>query len=95
MGGSLMAAVKTRRRRGTRTEPKPGKESWQIVGPDGAIIQETNYGEGATLSIAQNLAQEYDEEVTLIVRVKSLFGEPDNLFRVVREEDGAIATWRV
>lgn len=89
-----MAAVKSRRRRGTRTEAKPGNESWLIVGPDGAILRESGYGEGATLIMTQTLAQTYDEEIELTVRVKALFGEPDTLFRVVREEDGSISTRR-
>jgi hypothetical protein len=91
-----VAVTKRRPRRvkKTTTPVNTKGESWQIVGPDGAIIRDTSYGEGATLAMAQTLAQKYDEEVELTVRWKALFGEPDTLYRVVREEDGSITTWR-
>lgn len=79
-----------------RTDPKPGKESWLIVGPDGELLRELTYGEGATLSVAQNLMKQYtDEGDEITVQWKALFGEPDELYRIVREEDGSISTWRL
>ena len=87
--------VKPQRRRKVQPPP-PGKETHQIVAPDGSILRNSPYGEGATLAVAQRLAQiDYDDEVELIVRVKTLFGDPDPLFRVVREEDGSVSTYRI
>lgn len=87
-------ATTRRRKRPTKKnyQPKPGKESWLIVDPDGQIIRETSYGEGASVALAQTLAQKYHDEVTLTVRWKALFGEPDDLFRVTRDADGVIYT---
>lgn len=64
-----------------------------IVGPDGKLLRETSYGEGATLSLAQNLMKQYTEETEITVQVKSLFGNPDTLYRLVRDEDGVLTTF--
>jgi hypothetical protein len=47
------------------------------------------------LLLAQTLAEKFDKEVELTVRVKALFGPPDPLFRVVRECDGSVSTYRL
>lgn len=84
----------TKRRRRKSKDPQIGKEAWQIVGPDGAVLREIGHGEGATLGLAQNLAQKEECPETLIVRLKPLFGEADEFYRVVREEDGSVSTYR-
>lgn len=92
----MATAVKPRRRRAVPKDAPTGKETHQIVAPDGEILVNSSYGEGATLARAQMIAlKEYEKEVTLIVRIKTMFGEPDPLFRVVREEDGSVSTWRM
>lgn len=79
-----------------RAEPKPGKETWEVVfAPNGQVLRETPYGEGPALLLAQGLAQTYTNEVELVVRVRSLFGRPDPLYRVLRCEDGSISTYRL
>lgn len=88
--------TKTRRRRSIKSDvPKLGKESWQIVGPDGEILRDLPHGESVTLGLAQMLAMKWDEKVKvveLIVRLKTLFGPPDPLFRVVRDSEGVVTT---
>lgn len=71
-----------------------GKESWLIVGEDGIVVREVGYGEGAALSLAQNLMKTFTDPTTLTVQLKALFGEPDSLYRVVRTEDGDVLTYR-
>lgn len=44
--------------------------------------------------MAQTLAQREACPETLTVRIKPLFGEPDNFYTVTREEDGSITTRR-
>lgn len=93
-----MAVAQKRRRRTTKAPTPSGKDSWQILGPKGEILRDVPYGEGATLAMAQGLIHRIDPEadtLELTVRLKALFGEPDNLFRVVREEDGSVTTYRV
>lgn len=86
-----------RKRKPPRKAPPVARqgETHQILDPAGKILRDSPYGEGATLALAQTLAQKYDDEVTLTVRLKALFGEPDDLYRIVREEDGAVSTYRV
>jgi hypothetical protein len=82
----------TRRRKKAAT-PKIGKESWQVVGEAGEVLKETPYGEKSAVILAQETAlRDYDEPVELAVRLKPLFGEPDEFYRVVRDEDGTIIT---
>jgi hypothetical protein len=52
--------VKPRKRRKVQAPPA-GKETHEIVGPKGEILRSSPYGEGATLLVAQTLAQKYDE----------------------------------
>lgn len=91
----MTAATRRRQQRvRKRTDPKPGKESWLIVGPDGELLRELTYGEGATLSVAQNIMKAYIEpgdEIT--VQWKALFGEPETLYRLVRGADGDLITF--
>lgn len=82
----------TKRRK--KATPKIGKEAWQIVGPDGSLLKETGYGEGPALIQAHRIAErEFHEPAALTVRLKPLFGEPDEFYRVVRCEDGSISTY--
>lgn len=85
---------KPRRRRTTKSTPL-GKESWQIVDQDGNVLRDLGYSEGAVVGVAQGMAQHHEDPVTLNVRLKPLFGDPDVFYRVVRDEDGNIWTHAV
>lgn len=90
-----MAATRTRRRRRSK-DPLLGKEVWQIVGPDGDVLYEGGQGEGATLIRAQTLAQRLSPDlptVSITVKLKPWFGEPDSFYTVRREEDGSVRTY--
>ena len=87
-------ATKTRRRLRRDSEPRLGKESWLIVAGDGKVLREVGHSEGSALIMAQKLAEKSLEPVAMTVQVKSLFGDPDTLYRVVRDEDGVVLTRR-
>jgi len=86
----------TKRKRITRRkkDDKIGKEAWQVIGPDGQVLRETGWGPEVALVLAQALAQYYDKETELTVQLKPLFGEPDTFYRVVRNDDGVVLTYR-
>lgn len=88
-----MPSTKRRGRR-RKTVAPIGKEAWQILKGE-RLLKETGCGEGPALLLAQRMAQrDFEDPVTLTIRLKPLFGEPDEFYRVVREEDGAISTYR-
>jgi hypothetical protein len=89
----MTATAVRKRRRSSKVKDIVGKEAWQVVGPRG-VMYETGNGPDVTLVHAQRLAQEEPGEVTLTVRLMPLFGEPDTHFTVVRDEDGAVLTYR-
>jgi len=91
-----MSTVTTKRKRISRrkTDDKIGAEAWQIIGPNGEVLRETGFGAEVALVLAQALALYYDKETELTVQLRPLFGEPDVLYRIVRDEDGAVLTHR-
>jgi hypothetical protein len=86
----------TKRRRKMTT---PGKEVWQIIDTTGAgtVLAERDaktHSEGAVLNLAQKVAEKSIRRPLFIVQLKPLFGEPDVFFRVCKNEDGIVLSYR-
>jgi hypothetical protein len=93
-----MTTATRRRKKIARAAPALGKDSWQILNAKGEILRDLPYGESCTLATAFTVIQHVEPKgtkVELTVRLKALFGEPDDLFRVVREEDGSVNSHRL
>jgi hypothetical protein len=81
-----------------KTAPKIGKEAWQVVDPAGhvlAVRDGKTHTDGAALSLAQKIAEKNDGEIELSVQLVPLFGDPDPHYRVVKNEDGIVLSYRV
>jgi hypothetical protein len=85
-----MALLKSKKRK----PKKIGKQAWDIVTPNGTVMRELGQGESAAITLAQRLAElaEGDGPVEFTVRYVGLFGEPDPLYAVVRDECGVVWT---
>lgn len=90
----MATATRARRRKKTAV-PTLGKEAWQVIGPDGRVLYETPYGAEVALIHAQHKAfNDFEDEATLTVQLQPLFGEADTFYRVERDEDGVVFTYR-
>jgi len=90
-------ATKTRRRQPRQrkgAEPKSlgGKETWLVVDSNGNAIHENGWSEGAALVRAQRFAEQAKDPVEYEIQWKGLFGEPQPLSRVWRDECGIVFT---
>lgn len=87
----------TRRRR--RREKPAGKELWQIVHGD-SVLAEIPYSAEVALSKAHNLLTRIalecgnpEESIKYTIRLKPLFGPPDDIYHTVLTTGGEILSW--
>ena len=78
-------ATRTRQR---KAEPLTGRDTYRVVGASVPV----QAWAAVALVRAQTAALNSDKEVTLTVCRDALFGPPTELYRVVRDEDGAVST---
>jgi hypothetical protein len=90
-------AVATKRRRVARKDkPITSGTTFHILDQEGHDLRGPLLSPGVAVSRAQNIIQrrgEDGDEATLYIERHTLFGDPVELYRVVREEDGAISTY--
>lgn len=68
-----------------------GRDAYRVLDQDGEVVAVRGYPDIA-LTTAQRLAEDYGEEVTFYVERQSLFGPSVELWRVVRDDAGAVWT---
>lgn len=90
-------AVATRRRRHAvrKDAPVTSGTTYHILDQSGEDIRGPQQTAGVALSRAQNIVQRMGEvgnEATLYIERRTLFGDPVELYSVVRDEDGVIHT---
>lgn len=91
-------AVATRRRRRTvrKDAPVTSGTTFHIYDQDGTDLRGPQVTAGVALSRALNIVQRWGadgDEATLYVERHTLFGNPVELYRVSRDEDGNITVY--
>jgi len=75
----------------------PRGEAFQVIDPDGTVLVDNAVSADVALVLAQSLlaaalGKTREKELHYIVRLKPLFGPPDDLYDVLLTREGAILT---
>lgn len=81
------------RKKPKREDPKLGKETFRVRDIDGTEVIAPQVSAGVALSKTQNLAVRIEEQYTYFIERQTLFGDPVDLYRVDRTEDGRVLTY--
>ena len=87
-----MARARSTTRRG---EVPVGDDAYRVLDAAGKELAVRGMKALALIAAQERALRNYTEPTQLIVERRSLFGQPVTLYRVVREEDGAVSTYTV
>lgn len=76
-----------KRRKGSTSAATKG-ETWAILTADGKLVREMEWGKGAALTFAQNVARDAPVGSTFYVKHRHLLGPSSTLYRVDHVEEG-------
>ena len=87
-------ATRTRRRARTVQEGLVGKDEFRVLAPGGRVLAVKGLRPLALIR-AQDAAMRALDPIELTVERRSPFGDPTQLYRVVRDEHGVVRTFPV